>query len=288
MWNNKKVLSKEQVYGKEMDSIVDNCVYFEDSTCIEMTEKCVKFFKLRNPFSIEIPLYKWEKVIHREDGPAVENLSNLDGCPEFIWFIDGKRIKSIEYFDRELTKVKKYIDADKNVGYYSNGNLKWEILYVDGTKTKDVSYHENGNVNRLYLYDENEYRHSETGPAYQEFHSNGKLCEERWYINGKLHRIGEPAIKKYYSNGNLKEENWYEEGDNKRKDDENTISKKYYENGTINYEYFQDYDSDFRQCTKGPYRKDYDKKRKLINKVYYIDNENVSFLYFWFKTKFKK
>ena len=47
--------------------------------------------------------------------------------------------------------------------YYSNGNKKYEIWYLNGI------------------------RHREDGPAYQSWYKNGQKEYEFWYLNGKIY-----------------------------------------------------------------------------------------------------
>lgn len=49
--------------------------------------------------------------------------------------------------------------------------------------------------------------HRLDGPAIRCWGGNGELGSEHYYINGKLHRLNGPACRCWYSNGQL----WYEE-----------------------------------------------------------------------------
>ena len=44
-------------------------------------------------------------------------------------------------------------------------------------------------------------------------HLKGKIKQELWYLDGKLHRVDGPAIIQYYKSGKKQGEIWYLNGD---------------------------------------------------------------------------
>ena len=54
--------------------------------------------------------------------------------------------------------------------------------------------------------------HRLDGPAYQEFHDNGKLAVEVYYINDKQHRLGGPSFQSFSETGKLNYRVYYING----------------------------------------------------------------------------
>ena len=75
--------------------------------------------------------------------------------------------------------------------------------------------------------------HIEDGPAYQEFHDNGQLFHEEYYINGKLHRLDGPAYQRFYDTGQLYYESYYINGKMHRLD--GPAFKEFYDNDKLNH-----------------------------------------------------
>jgi len=123
----KRILSKEEVYGQEMTLIDDKYIYYSDNTCIgifdgiydKLTCGRIEFYDIENPYSIDIPPYKWNKKLtlieyangnkewylngklHREDGPA----SIINGNKK--WYLNGK-------LHREDGPAIEYANGDKS------------------------------------------------------------------------------------------------------------------------------------------------------------------------------
>lgn len=73
-----------------------------------------------------------------------------------------------------------------------------------------------------------------------EFYNNNQVKSEKWYKDGKLHRINNPALKEWYENDQIEREIWYKDGKRHREDGPafttwNSIGqvfrKKWYHNG---------------------------------------------------------
>jgi hypothetical protein len=185
MWNNKKQLSKKKVYGKDKHKIVDDFIYFDDNTCIELYKEYgdditdIRYYKLVNNFSIKFPIYKMKKVLHRKDGPAIE----IENGGE-KWYKNGKLHRKdgpavTICYDGELYS-KEWYKNDKLHRKDGPARQIWD--------DKEI-YHEEWSINDKL--------HRKDGPAYR-----WRNFEE-WRIDGKLHREDGPAKgnKYYYLNG---------------------------------------------------------------------------------------
>ena len=104
----KRILSKEEVYGRDMTLIDNKYIYYSDNTCIGIFDKVdyicgrIEYYNIENPYSIDIPKYKWLKKLtmieyangnkywyvngefHREDGPAII----INGHKK--WYLNGE------------------------------------------------------------------------------------------------------------------------------------------------------------------------------------------------------
>ncbi|MFW6008829.1 MAG: hypothetical protein ACOCP8_06150 [archaeon] len=133
-------------------------IYFKDKTCVEITQKFIFYYKLENPYSYEIPIYNWKKILHREDGPAVET---IDGYKYYIkdeklYYIENKEEKiyidnyniSNDYYNNYITKdfynffpyVKIINGKPSYISYYDNGNVKSEYFFKK-CKKSDLKYY---------------------------------------------------------------------------------------------------------------------------------------------------
>ncbi len=65
---------------------------------------------------------------------------------------------------------------------------------------------------------ENLIYHRDDGPAYIEYHPDGKKYIEIWYKDGKIHRDGGPASRWYNKDGNIVCEAWFLNGKQHRVD----------------------------------------------------------------------
>ena len=200
MWKDKRILTEEEVYAGK-DKVIDkNFIYFDDNTCIEIkygntnavvsnnyysinnnfydanSNFTINYYKLVNILPIDIPLYKWSKVFHNEDGPAQISYMNSKVTVE-QYYIDG------EYYRK---------DGPAYVSY-NNDKIYKEIFYKNGIMVKDISYYSNGNKQTEYFYSDvnltqygstlNNY-HRKDGPAAISYYFNGKIRSEQYYING--------------------------------------------------------------------------------------------------------
>ena len=66
------------------------------------------------------------------------------------------------------------------------------------------------------LYEEKYYLngelHNPNGPAYRSWHANGRLWSEEYYLNGNPHNPNGPAYRSWYENGRLSYELYYLDG----------------------------------------------------------------------------
>ena len=97
------------------------------------------------------------------------------------------------------------------IGYYDNGQKKFEIYHNDNVKL-----------------------HREDGPAITRWYNNGQMQTKEYYINGKLHRKDGPGYIYWFENGQIQTEEYYINNKFHRENGPATIY--YNENGQIKYE----------------------------------------------------
>jgi len=196
--NKKTKLSNFEVYDNSIYPN-ENFIYYNDLTCKEVNDRYTKYYKLKDANDLNVSISLYEKMIHREDGPAIERAS---GTKE--WYLNGER-------HRTDGPAIDYINGTKH--WYLNGKLH----RTDGPATEyfngDKEYYLNGE------------RHRTDGPAIENL--NG---DKQWYLNGERHREDGPAIE--YPNGTKQ---WYLNGERHREDgpavELSTGTKKWYLNG---------------------------------------------------------
>jgi antitoxin component YwqK of YwqJK toxin-antitoxin module len=151
---------------------------------------------------VEIPLY---------------DMNNNDICTKGIHFYNSQEV-AFYHNNGTIPEKGEYI----NKGWCSNGNLEYEIPYIDG-KIHGIfkEWHSNGNL----MY-EIPYINGKEHGIWKHWYDNGILRNEKSYVDGKLHGI----LKGWYKNGNLECEHSFINGD------EHGIFKDWYENGNLKYE----------------------------------------------------
>jgi len=124
---------------------------------------------------------------------------------------DINGLKTVMYLSNG--KLNRDNDLPADIGYYENGNKRYEIWYVNGQCPRD------GDL-----------------PTYVAYYEDGNKLFETWFVNGQFHRDGDrPAKICYYENGNKRSEEWYVNGQLHRDGDEPT-DILYYQNGKKQYE----------------------------------------------------
>ena len=110
-----------------------------------------------------------------------------------------------------------------------------------------------------------------------EYHDNGKVSEESWSVDGKLHREDGPALIEYYENGTIEKEEWYINGECHRLDGPAVVN--YDEDGCVDTEefYFDGTEVSYRDHEKLVAEILREKQFKEITTFYY-DEDNTLFL----------
>jgi len=110
--------------------------------------------------------------------------------------------------------MKKESTADK-VKYYENGGLHRD----DGTTIKATMYSKSGNLKTSSWVCDEEKQHCEVttyshnkSSEHVVYSVDGQRVSEKFYEDGKLHRVGQPACIFYNGNGGIDEEQWYKNG----------------------------------------------------------------------------
>jgi len=197
MWNTKKQLSSEDVYGKDSNLIDEKYIYYDDHTCILFNDNdSIQFYKLENPFTIDIPIHKWLKTIHREDGPAIEY---YNGSKE--WYINGKP-------HREDGPAKEYSNGSKE--WYINGKLHREGGPARIYNTSSWNGSPTGKIEGWYIDGKH---HRDDGPAQITYDVyNHVICEE-WFLNSNRGiSMDKPSVICYNEHGEIWREEWYDNG----------------------------------------------------------------------------
>ena len=88
-------------------------------------------------------------------------------------------------------------------------NEFWRILN-EPEPVITVKYYDSYDFKIYSWYNEKEQLHRENDlPAVIWYYNNGNIEEERWYQNGKLHRIDGPAFIWYHKDGHIFHKLWY-------------------------------------------------------------------------------
>ena len=291
-------LTPEEVYGSEVSEnmINESLIFYDNNTCVEIVSKNLdhrknysirfgdriwefnphmKYYKIVNPYSMNIPVINWKRILHREDNlPAIEfeDLSK-------VYYVDGKLHRTDG--PAIIGKNSKYLTISER--YYVDGKLHRtdgpaEILCDDSGIKEYERYYIDGKLHRT------------DGPADIRYFDNGFIKIEKYYVNGIMTRssttldgdgpgiITRPAYIEYYKDGGIESESYFVDGARHKTDGPACIT--YRCNGKVYCsEYFT---NGLRHRTDGPSFI----KGKL--KEYYINNEKLSKFEFNFKKIFKK
>jgi len=183
-----------------------------------------------NKLKIITTYYNSKEELHREDGPAIEQING-----DKFWYQNGK-------LSRKDGPAIEFANGDKE--WYQNGELSREDGPAIEWANRDKQWYQNGELsredgpaiewaNRDKEWYQNGKRHRKDGPAIvwnngdKEWYQNGKWHREDgpaieyisgtkyWYQNGKCHREDGPAIKRangtkewYLNNNEYSEKNW--------------------------------------------------------------------------------
>jgi hypothetical protein len=134
----KRILTKEEVYG--YNNIIDEkYIYYSDNTCIEVNENIIKYYKLVNLFSVDLPLYKWKKVLHNDGNPAIEK--HLEESKFLGYYINGENTMNVEFYkngEKFITYFKKHNPELFKTEPASLCSIKKECYGVDGLHTMNI------------------------------------------------------------------------------------------------------------------------------------------------------
>lgn len=154
----KRILTKREVFGEE-HLLDDGYIYYSDNTCVKVDGDNITYYKIKNNFDVEIPIYKWKKIIHREDGPAMivndvkyyykdDKLHREDG-PAIVGYNIVEFYKNGELF------------RENNLPYsYSRGSIQpytfRQSLIIISPNRKDIFYDNNKiNLEEIYMEEYN-------------------------------------------------------------------------------------------------------------------------------------
>lgn len=142
-----------------------------------------------------------------------------------------------------LVSANYYLEAKRilnlEVAYYPNSNIVQSKKWYDKKGNSRVIVYNKNNIKQLEKwFNQYDVLHRLTGPAYQNWHTNGKekgqkICQA-WYKDGKRHRLDGPTIQRWYNNGQKEREAWYIDDRLHRLD--GPADQYWYENGQIEYE----------------------------------------------------
>jgi hypothetical protein len=188
-----KPVSKEKIYGlvSEYGHLSEDGKYFyqdklnDDYYMIEMNNNSIHFYKLINPFTIDVPISKWIPILHRDGGPAVERFIEYDKTITRDYYTNNKIIKE-ERFDFGGEKIQEeYYDFDR-----SDPNF---VYYMKKTQDELTEYTLSKRIKKSL----------KTGTILEEIHY--ELIGGNWVM--KLHQTnkknGELSSKMVYKGGKL-------------------------------------------------------------------------------------
>ncbi len=111
--------------------------------------------------------------LHREDGPAIREYRRNGSLKAEHWFREGNRFR---------------VNGPGAVMYREDGSVSWEChtfrdgVWQDG-QPSFIKRARDGHVTRHEWNEGN--RHRVDGPAVIDYHSDGTVKRERWFIDGK-------------------------------------------------------------------------------------------------------
>jgi antitoxin component YwqK of YwqJK toxin-antitoxin module len=71
---------------------------------------------------------------------------------------------------------------------------------------------ENGRLMREWFTTSYGRQHNDAGPAFREWHENGQLVYESYWLNGNRHNAAGPAVRRWHENGQLAVEEYWLNG----------------------------------------------------------------------------
>jgi antitoxin component YwqK of YwqJK toxin-antitoxin module len=111
------------------------------------------------------------------------------------------------YSSSKIKEINDYKDGElngKSIGYYENGNLRYDISYKDDEKDGVAKfYHPNGKLKQIGHYSE-----GSLSGSWTDYNERGDLASNYYYLNGDLEGFNEM----YHANGKLDYEEVYHNG----------------------------------------------------------------------------
>lgn len=158
-----------------------------------------------------------------------------------VWKDNGKRHSfdglpaRIEYWSNGTRQQEFFYDHGQKtraVGYFDNGSLQYTEDYINGKRSTRFTYYSNGQPSIVEWYNAKGQLHRDDDqPAHVKYYSNGSICEQIWYRNGKKHRRGDqPAEREYFDN--FTREIYYDNGQLHRLRDKPAWQEWYYRKNT--------------------------------------------------------
>lgn len=165
-------------------------------------------------------------------------IRNEDGSYRVEYYHNNGYIYILEFYDKNSklhqSEGPAYLEFDKD------GRAKYYIWFNHGKQTRKERYYPNGFVEEQSFYHKGElHKDIREGPAYSEFHKNGKLHQSVWYDNGRISRNRYPARLVFDEDGKLRKEYWYLDDIACRKSERYPIHIEYNEKGEVTYEAYR-------------------------------------------------
>ena len=162
-----------------------------ESVCCDIIEHIIKFISPNDLLNFKLTSKKVNRYIDYFFKRKIGEIRR-----RFRFYIVGDTekdlIKLIYYLNNGI-----FFSINNVRAYYFEDELYWQkklFTRITSSDKRKISWMYNDHFHR-----------SRDKPAYIEYHKNGKLKTEKWFLHGKICREnGKPTIKKYYKNGNIK------------------------------------------------------------------------------------
>ena len=153
--------------------------------------------------------FETDSLEGRQDSSIFIDIYTFEGKGLFVFYDSTLKILASEMRCEEDTCVQKT--------YYKNGQLSWDITYVNNNRTKEIGYCLNGQLKRNIVYYDKPF-------LVTNFYCNGNKMNE-FTLNSVI-PVGN--YKAWYKNGQLKIDGFFDDKGNKI-----GVWKKYNEDGSL-------------------------------------------------------
>lgn len=177
----------------EIEQLKSALIKTNENIDYDLIEKVfIQYFDIEKK-KIQIIKWLYNGVLFRHD-----KVNKYSQPAEVEFYDNGNKKKEIFYKNRSIHQKG---NNPAHIEYYKNGNIKKEIYYKDSVRCNNyvingipqpayIKYFDNKNpTKKCEIFYKNGVLHRTHGPAYIEYHENGKIKTQIYYNNGKQGKI---------------------------------------------------------------------------------------------------